>query len=347
MDSECEIIFVGSKNGMENKLVPRASYPIIPLDVIGIKRSLSLKNITAVYKAARSTAEAKKLLLKLSPDAVIGTGGYVCYPILKAASKMGIYTAIHESNAVPGLAVKMLKNKVKRIFVSFDACSRALGVNEKCLYTGNPIKAEFDGISKDHARKMLGIDDKYRYLLVSFGGSLGAKTVNSAALEIMDRVTSKRGDVLHIHGCGKNGGSEFFKEFKRRGFADVKSIRASEYIYDMPLYLKAADIVVCRSGAMTLSEISASGVASVLIPSPNVTGNHQYKNALEFSSANAAFAVDETKPDAIERAVRYVCTLLSNTPLREQMGENAKKLSRTDSADLIAAEILNAIKKDC
>ncbi len=329
---------------MENKLVPLASYPIWQLDTAGLKRSLSLSNISALIKNLRAQSKAREMIKRFAPDAVIGTGGYVCYPIVKAASKMGIYTALHESNAVPGLAVRALKNRVNRIFVSFKGCADALGKKEKCVYTGNPVKTQIGDISREVAREQLGVTGKYRYVIVSFGGSLGAQTVNKIALDIMGNLTSRRGDILHIHACGKSGAGDFFEQFNTQGFSKCKNIRVSEYIYDMPICLKAADIVICRSGAMTLSELAASGVASILVPSPNVTGDHQYKNALELSGANAAFVIDERKEGDISRALSYVNTLLSNKVLREQMGENAKSFARTDAAEQIVDEVLNSVK---
>lgn len=329
---------------MENKLVPLASYPIWQLDSEGIKRSFSLSNIRALFKNLKARSKAKEMLKSFAPDAVIGTGGYVCYPMISVASKMGIYTALHESNAVPGLAVRALKSKVNRIFVSFKGCAEALGKKANCVYTGNPVKTQIANISRAEAREKLGADGKYRYVIVSFGGSLGAQTVNEIALDIMEKITSRRGDVLHIHACGKNGASGFFKSLEGKGLSKCKSIRASEYIYDMPVCMKAADIVICRSGAMTLSELAAAGVASILVPSPNVTADHQYKNALEFSSANAAFVINERNEGECERAISYVNTLLSNKVLREQMAENAKSFARPDAAEQIADEILNSIR---
>ena len=252
---------------------------------------------------------------------------------------------MHESNSVPGLAVKMLKNKVDRVFVGFDSCADILKVREKCLWVGNPIKSDFSDIDKDKARKELNIGKKYRYVLVSFGGSLGAETVNKAALNIMDKIVSKRGDILHIHSCGKNGAGKFFEEFKNLGLNECSDIRVSEYINNMPTYLKAADAVMCRSGAMTLSEIAASGLPSILIPSPNVTGNHQYKNALEFSSANAAFAIDEKNENVPEKALQYVNALLTNETLRWEMSANALKFANNDCAGRIVEDIVQSIKK--
>lgn len=331
---------------MENKLVARAGYPIWNLDTQGIKRNLSLSNFKAIIKALRATAKARKMLEDFSPDAVIGTGGYVCYPVVRAATKMGIFTALHESNSVPGLAVRMLKKRVDKVFVGFEGCKKRLSVGEKCIYTGNPIKSDFTAVTKEKAREILDLIGKYRYVIVSFGGSLGAKTVNEIALKTMLNLSSKRSDVLHVHSCGRACGEEFFAEFKRLGLDGCKNIKASEYIYDMPLYLSAADAVICRSGAMTLSEIATAGAPSVLVPSPNVTANHQYENALEYSNVGAAFAVDEKEYGATEKALEYVSALITEPALRQKMSENVRKFSHTDCAFQIVNEIITEVKKE-
>ena len=345
LDSESEILFVGSVSGMENKLVSLAGYPIWQLDVKGFKRSLSLSNIGAIIKTARSVRRAREILDSFRPDAVIGTGGYVCFPILFAAARQGIYTALHESNAVPGLAVKMLKNKVDRIFVGFNECAEALKVGDKCVCTGNPIKADFAALDKDEARKKLGITGKYRYVVLSFGGSLGARTVNELALNVMTEFTSKRSDVMHFHACGRIESKAFYQELEGRGLDKCKNIAVSEYIYDMPVYLSAADAVMCRSGAMTLAELAAAGAPSVLVPSPNVTGGHQYKNALAYKEAGAAFLVDERKPSDKEKAVEYIKTVITDKYRRQAMAEALKGVAHTDSSELIAREIIQLKKR--
>ena len=343
LDTEAEIVFIGKEGGMEQRLVQRAGYPILSLDVMGIKRSLSVSNVKAVFKAFAATRKSEKLLLSLQPDAVIGTGGYVCYPVMKAAAKMGIYTVLHESNAVPGLAVRLLKRRVSKIFVSFDKCKERLKGAKCCEVSGNPVSG-FEKLSREEARRELGIDGRYKYLIVSFGGSLGAKTVNGCALKIMEELTAKRGDIRHFHSYGRGEAECFCKAFTEKGLDKCKDITASEYIYCMPTLLKAADVVFCRSGAMTLAEIAASGVASVLIPSPNVTANHQLENALALSSKNAAFTVNEKTENAEKQALHYVSELIRNEALRNEMARNAALFGSADAADLIANDIINNCK---
>ena len=341
LQEQTDIAFVGSKNGMENSLVSRAGYPIWGIDVMGFKRSLSLSNVKAVIKTAAAVKQASKLIEEYSPDAVIGTGGYVCYPMLKAASKMGVYTVLHESNAIPGLAVRVLAKKMDQVFVSYDMCARKLDLKGRCVLSGNPVRRCVDLISHEQARERLGMSGRYRYLILSFGGSLGAKTVNDCALEVMESLSSKRSDILHVHSYGRSGIGGFTEEFKRRGYDRCRNIVAAEYIYDMPTYMRAADVVMSRSGAMTLSEIASSGVASVLIPSPNVTNDHQYKNAQEFASQGAAFVIDEKKDGATSNAVKYITELITDREKREAMAKSATLFSHPEAADVIAKNILS------
>ncbi len=336
MDAKSEILFIGTKGGMENRLCAEAGYPVWHIDVCGIKRKICFDNVKALYKAFTATSKAKKMIEKFRPDAVIGTGGYICYPVVRAASSMGVFTALHESNAIPGMAVKMLKNKVDRIYVNFEECAGLLGGGKNIIRSGNPMRTH--SLNREKTREELDIAGKYRYVLLSFGGSLGAETINRECLKLMKNFTSKRTDIFHIHAVGKNGYPEFCRNFSEQGLSGCKNISIREYIYDMPKWLTAADLVICRSGAMTLSEIAASGRASILIPSPNVTDNHQYKNAKAFSDAGAAYTLCEGSPE-LDRLSELAETVLSDKKVREKMEENAKTFDFPGAAEMIAGEI--------
>lgn len=336
IDDKSEILFIGTEKGLENRLCAEAGYPLWHIDVTGIKRSFSVDNLKAAFKVFTATSKARKMLEKFRPDAVVGTGGYICYPVIRAASSMGIYTALHESNAIPGMAVKMLKNKVDRIYVNFEECARLLGGGERIIRSGNPMRVT--PFSRDLTREELGVTGKYRYVVLSFGGSLGAETVNSECLRLMKNFTSKRKDIFHIHATGKVGYGETMRAFNELGLSECKNISVREYIYDMPKWLTAADLVISRSGAMTLSEIAAAGRASILIPSPNVTDNHQYKNAKAFSDAGAAYTLCEGS-DELSRLSELVETVLSDKAVRGKMEENAKKFDFPGAAEMIAGEL--------
>ena len=342
LEKNSEILFIGTKKGLENRLCEEAGYPLWHIDVVGIKRSLSLDNVKAAVKALKATGKAKEMIEKFRPDAVVGTGGYICYPVVKAASSMGIYTALHESNAIPGMAVKMLKNKVDRIFVNFKECGELLGGGEKTVRSGNPMKKTVG--DRKSIREELGITGRYRYVLLSFGGSLGAETVNREILNLMEGFTAGRKDIYHIHAAGKSGYSDFCKVFSERGLKECKNISVKEYIFDMPKWLVAADLVISRSGAMTLSEIASAGRASILIPSPNVTDNHQYKNAKAFSDAGAAYTLAEGS-DELHRLSELAETVLSDRKVRQKMEEKAKTFDYPGAAEIIANDLINNSKR--
>lgn len=339
-----DIIFVGTERGLESRLVPDAGYPIRFIDVEGIKRSLSLSNIRALYKAMKATSQVKALIEEFRPDGVIGTGGYVCFPVMRAASSAGIYTALHESNAIPGLAVKALKNRTDRIFVNFEECAQALGMSDKVQRTGNPMRMGISASRREEFRDRLGVTGSYRYLIISFGGSLGARAINEAALYLMKELTCQRPDILHVHACGKHGYSDFVSRMKESGLDKCKNIRVSEYIYDMPLWLTASDLVISRCGAMTLSEIAEAGRASILVPSPNVVDDHQYKNARAFADGGAAYVVREEE-NIGERITELSRTVLSDRTVRERMEQSAAKFSFPDASRVIAEEIIKGISK--
>lgn len=343
-DNDTKILFVGSKKGMENSLVPNGGYPIWSIDSAGYKRGKIIENVKTVFKNMKALGEAEKIIEKFRPDGVIGTGGYVCFPIIYQASKKGIYTALHESNAVAGLAVKLLASRVDRIFLNFGECENSIKDKEKILQYGNPLRTALAGSSRNEARKELLGASGCRKLILSFGGSLGAQALNDAALDIMREVSSKDKFVKHIHASGKQGYNEFYKKFCEQGFDKCPNIEIREYIYDMPKVMQAADVVISRCGAMTLSEIAAAGRASVLIPSPNVTDDHQFKNAMAFSNGGAAFVVSERSGEEMAKISQYVETLITDDALRASMESNARNFDYPGAADAIAARIIKEIK---
>ncbi len=342
-DKNAKILFVGNKGGMESELVRKAGYPIEFINVRGISRKLSLSNLDAVIKALNATRKCKKIFSDFQPHAVIGTGGYVCYPMLSASAGKS-FTAVHESNAIPGLAVKLLKNRVDKVYVNFDECARLLGVPEKTLRTGNPQRSGIEPSERGELRKKLGITGSYRHVIVSFGGSLGAETINREMLKLMERYSLKHPEILHIHATGKPGYSDFMQEFTEIGLDKYRNIRVSEYIFDMPHWINSSDLVICRAGAMTLSELASAGRAAILIPSPNVVDNHQYKNAKAFEDAGAAFLVSEDENDLL-RIPELAETLLSDRRLRTQMEQNSSKFAFRDASCVIANDIVASAHK--
>lgn len=345
-EPDSEIIFVGTSRGIENKLVPAKGYELRHVDIRGIRRSLSPANIRAFWLAATSPYKAKKLIGEFKPDIVIGTGGYVCWPVVKAASMMGIPCVLHESNAIAGVAVKMLQDKVDRIYLNFEATGKTLKCPEKLLRVGNPLSGDFAHLTREEARKKLNIDDKYQKIILSYGGSLGAEKVNEAVLKLMKSYSSKHPEVLHIHATGSIEKDIAKAEFKKLGLAKYENLQLVEYIYDMPLKMAAADIIICRAGALTISELASAGKCPIFIPSPNVTENHQYKNAKVLADAGAAFVFEESElANSTNVLIDAVAGLLSEEGESERklMAERIREFAVADSNDLIYNDIKKLI----
>ncbi len=333
------IHFAGCKNGMEATLVKNAGYELHTIEVRGIQRRLTpkniMRNIAAVFYLATSLFRANAIINKLKPKLVIGAGGYVSGPIVRAAAKKGIKTAIHEQNAFPGITNKLLSSKVDVIFVAVEKAAERLGgsgISEKAVVVGNPIRTEFFMQNKSSARKQLGVDEN-KVLIVSFGGSLGAQNINAAVANLAVWEKSQS-NMHHIHASGSIEKHDFAELTKKLGVDNLKSFEIKEYIQNMPLVLSAADLVISRAGALTLAEIAATGKASLLIPSPNVAENHQYHNAMQFEKIGGAIVIEEK--DLYENTlVEIVQKLAQNRDKLIEMGDNAKKLSHPDSLEKI------------
>ena len=340
---DAEIAFVGTPSGMENKLVGAAGYKMYHVDVKGFRRSLSLKNFKALYLALVSPQKAKKIIKEFKPDIVIGTGGYVSWPILVAASKLGVPSAVHESNAVPGVTVRKLASYVDRVYVNYEESISLLSHKEKALRVGCPLRLDFEAVDKKTARKMLGIDDDAKMVL-SFGGSLGAEQVNFAMLDFMEDYVSKHSDVLHVHATGSIEWEIATGIFKNKGLDKCKNIRFVEYINDMPLQMAAADVVVCRSGANAVSELALMKKAAILIPSPNVTDNQQFKNANAIAKQGGALLIEE-KDITREKIANMITSLLDGEEKRKTMGEKIYAFAVPDANKRIYEDLCRLMSR--
>ncbi|MBR6633910.1 MAG: undecaprenyldiphospho-muramoylpentapeptide beta-N-acetylglucosaminyltransferase [Clostridia bacterium] len=334
------IAFVGTPNGMENRLVERAGYPIYHVAVRGFARSFKpksiVKNIGTAVMAVTSPLKAKKIIREFKPDAVIGTGGYVSWPVLKAAATLGIPTLIHEQNAVVGMTTNMLSKIVDRVLISFEESRGELECDgDKIVLVGNPTNPDIFKVSKETERQKLGIGDT-PYLL-SYGGSLGAKVINNNVFDIIESGRFK-GRIRHTHGVGSYEWSVRKNEIASRGIDKVDGVEVTEYIYDMPSKMSAADLVIARAGAITLAELAILGKPAILIPSPNVTNNHQYKNAKVVSDAGGAVLIEEKDltPSLLSDKIEE---LLFDGERLHAMSQNMRKLAITDSEDKIYREI--------
>lgn len=344
-DKNAKIAFIGTKKGMENKLVAKAGYDIHHIEMRGLQRSLSPANIATAYYFVTAPAKAKKLLLDFKPDIVIGTGGYLSWPLLHAAAKLGIPTAVHESNAIPGRAVKMLEKEVDRVYVNFPGSSEALKHKEKILCVGNPLISPPKEINAAGLYEKLGIPKMVKKVILSFGGSLGSRRINEEILHIMEEYTSKHPEIFHVHATGKNGYAEFMEKAKTLRLTQCPNIRISEYIYDMPLWERAADIVICRAGAMTISEMALLHRACILIPSPNVANNHQYENAKRLTDAEAAIMIEE-KNLTKDSLMTSITDLIEHDEKTASLQKNIEAFANPNAKEAIWQDILMLTSKD-
>lgn len=337
---DAEIIFTGNPQGLESKITTEAGYRFYPIECRGLVRSLSLRNIKSAYLAVFSPMKAKKLLREFKPDIVIGTGGYVCWPTLKAASDLGIHSAIHESNSVPGLAVKMLSGRVERIWTNYEETIKAIGHPEKSVRVGNPLRNKFTTVSPEEAKKQIGGGRHYDTYIMSVGGSGGAERLNECALELMRDYIAKRPDIFYVHITGRRDYENTRKRFAEAGLDKYQNIRLLDYTDSMPCYMAAADIVISRAGALTLSELALMSKAAILIPSPNVTNNHQYCNSKVLADNDAAVMIEEKNllPGVI---VEKTDKLVGDPLMRRKLSRNIKTFAYEDSNERILEEIVS------
>ncbi len=332
---DTEILFVGREGGRENDGVKNAKTDLKTIKIQGLKRSLSIDNIKLIKAVIEARRNAEKIITDFKPDIILGTGGYVCWPVISAGRKMNVKTAIHESNISPGLTTKMLSGKCDVVFLGNGESKKYLSKRAKTLTVGNPIISRFAKENRNEARRRLGIKEDEIFIL-SFGGSIGADRLNNVVIEVMKNHSAKNTKIRHIHATGHR----FFDGIKSSEFkAELNGCKIVPYIDNMPTALRAADIVICRCGAMTLAEISAIGVAAVLIPSPNVSGNHQYKNGKYLSDRGAATLIEEKNltAECLEKAL-FELEIDKNG--RKNRAKNIKAFSTPDSAKRIVDELI-------
>ena len=335
-EPDAAVLYVGAKGGMEERLVPKAGCDFKSVTISGFQRKPSWanlkKNLVTVAHLFTSTQEAKNILRDFRPDVCVGTGGYVSGPVIREAMKLGIPCLIHEQNAFPGVTNKALSRKAAYTMLAVSDAQRYLPPQARCVLTGNPIRPAVLRAKREESRKKLGLDE--RPLILSFGGSLGARRVNEAVAGLLEW-SAKTGAFQHIHAYGQWG--RWFPDLLKEKGIDLAAhpeMDIREYIDNMPECLAAADLVICRAGAITLSELQAQAKASILIPSPNVAENHQYHNAMALVSRDAA-RVLEDKDLSGESLCRLVEELFEEPQTIRTLSENAGKMAITDANERI------------
>ena len=329
---EAEILFVGTERGMEKDLVPKNGYDIRFITVTGFHRKKLWKNIKTAIDLTKGNIQAKKIINEFKPDLVIGTGGYVCGPVVRAAHKMGIRTYIHEQNAFPGVTNKLLEKYVDKIFISFSESKNYFKDQEKLVVTGNPIRKSFLICSMSNCREKMNIMPN-EFVILCFGGSLGAGKINSTMIHVIEAINGMQDTKLFFI-TGKNYYPKVCDALKEREILLNENINILEYADNMQEYLSAADLVISRAGALTVSEITACGKASILIPSPNVTGNHQFFNAKVVADKGGAIILEE-KELTEEKLLGTIMRLKSNKEALNSMSAASGKIGRMDAVDMI------------
>ena len=338
------IHFVGTADRMEAQLVPAAGYELHTIEMSGFQRSLSpaniKRNLLTLKRLMTVSKKVNKLLDDLKPDVVVGFGGYVSGPVLRVAAKRGIPTAIHEQNAYPGITNKALAKQVDAVMLTSVAAAPRLSCKNPPVVTGLPVRRELLKADRAASRRELGLDE--RPMVLSMGGSLGARAVNEGIVGMVAALWKKR--AMHFHHAYGQYGKWVPEEMRKAGVdLDAPELTLREYIDDMARCMSAADLVIGRAGASSLCELQAMGKPSILIPSPNVTENHQYHNAMTLVEKGAAILIEE-KDLTPELLAKTVSDLLANPAKLAAMGEAAKAMALTDANERIYEVITGLVK---
>ena len=345
-DPQTAVLFVGTPDGMERELAAKAGYDYAAVEVSSFHRSMKPEavrhNLHAVGALVRSRKTAKAILREFRPDLVVGTGGYASYPMVKAAAKAHIPTAVHESNMVPGLTTKMLENYADVIMVGFEDCRQHYKHPERIAVTGTPVRGDFFRLSREEARKKLCFDDEAP-LVVSFWGSLGASHMNECMVDFFRREDAEGYPFRHIHAAGKGSWPVMEQKLRELGLPRSPRLDVRQYIYDMDVVMAAADVVLCRAGASTISELTALGKPTVMVPSPYVTNNHQEKNARLLETHGGAVVI--TEPEATGGGLYdAVSAILSDREKRSSMARAMKELGIPDATERIYDTVMALVK---
>lgn len=342
---DSEILFVGARRGIEKQLIESAGWPFRTVEISSFHRSLTPKelrhNLISLRNLLRSPGEARALLKEFPASLVVGTGGYASYPMIRAAASLGIPAAVHESNAIPGLTTRLLEKHADLIMVGFEECRKNYKHPEKVLVTGTPVRGDFFRLTRKQAKQKLGMDDG-RPLIVSFWGSLGAREMNRQMAEFLALEARSGIPFHHVHGAGKVGCIHMAEYLKDAGIDldRAPGLEVREYIQDMGVMMRAADLVICRAGASTISELTALGVPAIIVPSPNVTHNHQESNARVLANSGGAEMILEK--DSSGRILYDTARrILEDPDRRKRMSSAMSSLGTIDASEKIYAAVMD------
>ncbi len=340
MEQDSEILFIGTGRGLEKDLVPRAGYELKNIRAYGMERKITLENIKRLYYTIKAVGDAKRIISNFKPDVVVGTGGYICMPVMLAAKKLKIPTVLHESNAFPGVSIKVLSKKVDKVLVGFEDAKERLPKAKCVVVTGNPTKIkakEYTIYQKQEIIKNMGLDILKPIVLV-FGGSQGANSINNSFIEIISK--NKNKDYQIIWAAGTAQYDEIAKKLQFLGM-DINNIPNAKilpYIYNMEEVMSASDLIVCRSGAMTITEIGIMGKPAIFIPFPHATENHQEYNARVLEKVGAAKIILDRDLSA-EILNQKIENIINQKEILKEMGKRANSKAISNVEDRIYNEI--------
>ena len=334
-DPSVEILYVGTKKGLESDIIPKENIPFETIEVAGFQRKLTLANLAIAGRAAKGVWQALSLVRKFRPDVVIGTGGYVCGPVLLAAGMLGIPTMIQEQNVVPGMTNKIASRFAAKIAVGYEEAGKYFPDREKIVATGNPIRAAVMSARREDGLAEFGLDGNKKTILVS-GGSRGARSINTALIALHEKFRH-RDDVQILHITGQNEYNRVIDSLKEKGIdiGSAGNIKIVPYAYHMPNALAAADLAIFRAGALGLAELAARGIPSVLVPYPYATANHQEYNARIVEKHGAAVVIKDSELTG-ELLLAKVEALLAEPNTLAKMATASLELGRAEAADDIA-----------
>lgn len=342
-EKNSEIIFIGTERGMEKDLVPRAGYELKTINSYGISRSLTIKNVSRFFKTLKSVGEAKKIIKEFRPDIIVGTGGYICVSVCMAAKKLGVPYVIHESNVLPGVATKMFSKSAKKIFVGFEETKKNIK-NDNIIVTGTPTKIKklnYDKNTIENKKQELGFDKTLPLVLV-FGGSQGAQSINSSIINIIKKNDNRSYQILWASGPKQYPIIKEELEKAKIDINNIKGIHIKDYIYNMEEMMNICDLIVARSGAMTSIEIEKVGKPAILIPFPFAAENHQEYNARALENKGVAKVILDK--DLNEQTLsETINSLISNKQTLIEMGQKAEALSINNVEDRIYVEIKEVV----
>ena len=345
-EKNSEIIFIGTTRGLENDLVQRAGYKLKTIDAYGLSKEISIQNFQKLYKTYKGIGEANKIIKEFKPDIVIGTGGYICGPVVMAASKNKVPVVLHESNAFPGKAVKMLAKKANTVLISFENARSRIKNAKKIVYTGTPTKIrkkEYNINEKNKIISSMGLNETKPIILI-FGGSQGAQKINEAITGIILEKLNKKYQIIWATGPKQYDIIKQELEDKNININNIENTRIVPYIYNMEEIMNVSDVIVARSGAMTITEISNLGKPSILIPLPNVSENHQLYNAKVLENIGAAKIIlnEDLDENNLNNAIEDI---ILNKSKIEQMGKKALTVAVDNVEDKIYKEIKEVLNK--